>query len=92
MAGKFLEQIKRAREAAQAPTPERAQKPVEEKSDGELEGAVTAARRELLDAQHAELRARELERVSGAEGDDAPQAAGLANILREKQRTKKYWR
>ena len=89
MAGQFLKQIQRAKEAAQAPASTPTEKPVEEMSDEELQQAGTAARRALLDAQHAELREREIARVSPAE---KPQAAGLANILREKQRTKKYWR
>ena len=92
MAGRFLEQIQRAREASQALPPEQANKPISEMSDEELEQAERAARRELLDARHQELRAREIARVSGAEGDAAPQAAGLADTLRGLQKRKRYWR
>jgi hypothetical protein len=92
MAGNFLEQIKRAREAAERPTPEQEQtKPTEQMSGEELEQAITEARRELLDAQHAELREREIARVSGT---TAPEPApSLADVLRAKQRGKRRtWR
>lgn len=91
MAGNFLEQIKRAREAAETPAPEQA-KPTETMTDDELEEAITESRRELLDLQHQELREREISRVAPAEQDRAS-AATLAGILREKQTSKRRtWR
>lgn len=89
----FLDQIKRARDAAQRPAPEQRQpKPIEQMTDAELEEAITAARRELLDAQHAELRERELSRVTPTEQPQASRAS-LAGILREKQAGKRRtWR
>ncbi len=94
MAGNFLEQIKRAREAAEKPAPEQAPtKPTEQMTDDELEDAITATRRQLLDAQHAELRERELARVSGAGSSQAPPAPTLQDVLRDKQRAKRRtWR
>lgn len=58
----FLARLKRAQEAKREPVREIAP---EQMSGEELEDAITAARRELLDAQHAELREREKARVSG---------------------------
>jgi hypothetical protein len=95
MAGNFLEQIKRAREAA-GPAPEHGQaKPTEQMSDPELEEAITTARRDLLDAQHAELREREVSRVPGGSGDlaEPSRASGLAEVLGNLQRQKRRnWR
>jgi hypothetical protein len=89
----FLEQIQRARAAAEAPEPEATAKPTEQMTDDELEEAITASKRELLDAQHAELRERELARVSQSESSQAPAEASLAGVLREKQRKKRRtWR
>lgn len=89
----FLEQIKRAREAAEKPTKATEQeqtKPTEQLTDGELEEAITASRRELLDAQHAELRERELARVSPGSSPPEPSLAGrLQELQRKKRRT---WR
>jgi hypothetical protein len=90
----FLEQIKRARDAAEKPseaTEQATSKPVEQMTDEELEEATTAARRQLLDAQHAELREREIARVSAPSTPEA--APSLADVLREKQRPKRRtWR
>ena len=101
MAGNFLEQIKRAREAADSSRvrpEEKTSKPTEQMTGEELEEAITTARRKLLDAQHAELRERELSRVAGALAEQ-PQAElsgaklTLAGILREKQAGKRRtWR
>jgi hypothetical protein len=92
MAGRFLEQIQAAREAASAPEPEATAKPTEEMTDGELEEAETAARRRLLDLQHAELRERELARVAG-DGEAAGRPTGLREILGGLQRGKRRtWR
>jgi hypothetical protein len=91
----FLDQIKRAREAAEAkpPTPEPETKPTEHMSGEELEAAIDQARRDLLAAQHAELRERELARVSGAGSAQVPAAPTLQDVLRDKQRGKRRtWR
>jgi hypothetical protein len=95
----FLEKIQKAREAAEAkpPAPEQEQaKPTEAMTDAELEEAITEARRALLVAQHAELRGREIARVSPGDSS-ATQAplgkAAFAAVLREKQRKKRRtWR
>ena len=89
---KFLEQIQRAKEASQAPASTPAEKP-EEMSDEELQRAVTAARRELLDAQHAELREREIARVQGRGNHETEQRRTFADVLREaKRNTRRRWR
>ena len=92
----FLEKTQAAAEAARtaetAPT-EAPGKPAEQMSDAELEEAITEARRELLDAQHAELRERELARVAGDSEPTGRRASGLTEVLREKQRKKRRtWR
>jgi len=92
MAGRFLEQIQAAREAASAPEPEAPDKPTEQMSDAELEAAITEARRELLDAQHQELREREIARVAG-DGEATGRPPGLREILGGLQRGKRRtWR
>ncbi len=89
----FLEQIKRASAAAEAPEPEAPGKLIEEMTDEELAEAETAARRRLLDLQRQEVRERELARVAGAEEATGRRASGLAGILGEKQRKKRRtWR
>jgi hypothetical protein len=63
-------------------------------SDEELGEALTQARRDLLDARHAELRERELARVQG-KGTAVPSSSTetLADRLREIQRGKRRtWR
>lgn len=95
MAGNFLEQIKRAREATDRPASEQEQpKPTEQMTDDELEEAIMASRRQLLDAQHAELREREISRVSGAgEAAERPRPSGLAEVLGGLQKKKRRsWR
>ncbi len=65
----FREQLERRRSAAeQAPSPEgdATAKPASEMSDDEISAALAAARREILDLQHEELREREKARVLGA--------------------------
>jgi CBS domain containing-hemolysin-like protein len=95
MAGNFLEQIKKAREAKtseleQEPTEAR---PIEEMNDAELEQAERAARRRLLDLQHQEVRERELARVSASGRSPATPEASLADVLQELQRKKRRtWR
>jgi len=92
MAGRFLEQIQAAREAALAPEPEAPDKPIEAMSDEELAEAETAARRRLLDAQHAELREREIARVAGAE-EATGRPPGLREFLGGLQKHKRRtWR
>jgi hypothetical protein len=88
----FLEQIKRARDAAEKPSEatERETKPIEQMSGEELDEALNKARRDLLDARHAELREREIARVSPA---PPQQATTLQDVLRDKQRGKRAtWR
>jgi hypothetical protein len=61
-------------------------------SDAELEEAITEARRELLDAQRAELREREIARVAGAE-EATGRPTGLREVLGGLQRGKRRtWR
>ncbi len=89
-----MEQIKKAREAAEKPVPgateQEQTKPIEEMSDEELEQAERAAQRRLLDLQHQELREREIARVSPSES--SPEAS-LADRLQELQRGKRRtWR
>ena len=90
----FLEQIKKARAAAEKPVLEATEheqaKPTEQLTDDELEEAITASKRELLDLQHQELREREIARVSPSES--SPEAS-LAGRLQELQRGKRRtWR
>jgi hypothetical protein len=85
-----LEKIQRAREAAEKPVPEATEKPTEAMTDAELEEAITEARRALLVAQHAELREREIARVSP--GESSPEAS-LADVLGSLQKHKRRtWR
>jgi hypothetical protein len=91
----FLEQLERRRSqeasSATSPSPETAS-PIEEMSGEQLDEALNQARRDLLDAQHAQVRALELERVRG-QGTAAPATETLADVLREKQRGKRQtWR
>jgi DNA-directed RNA polymerase specialized sigma24 family protein len=58
----FLDQIRKRQEATKEPEPTEA-KPTEQMTDDELQQALDKARRDLLDAQHAELREREIARV-----------------------------
>jgi hypothetical protein len=92
MAGNFIEQLKKRREATERLAPEQAPtKPTEQMADDELEEALNKARRDLLDAQHAELREREIARVSAPSTPEP--APSLADVLREKQRPKRRtWR
>jgi hypothetical protein len=95
MAGNFIEQIKKRQQAAENPAPEPEQaKPTEAMTDAELEDAITATRRQLLDAQHQELREREIARVQGPSLSDAgEERRTLGDVLREKQRGKRRtWR
>jgi hypothetical protein len=90
----FLDQITRAREAAEKPSEatERETKPIEQMTDAELQEAITINQRKLLDLQHQEIRERELARVSGA-GTSPAATPTLQDTLREKQRGKRRtWR
>ena len=51
-----------------SPEPEAPPKPAAEMTDEELEEGIRKARREILDAQHAELRLREKARVAPEDG------------------------
>ena len=87
MAGTFLRQIERAKEAARTPAPTTA-KPPEEMTDSELEQAVVEAERKVREARIAEVHAA---RDEVAQQQRGPRT--LAGVLREKQRgKKKYWR
>jgi hypothetical protein len=92
----FLEQIKRARDAAEKPNEatERETKPTEQMTDDEIQEALNKARRDLLDLQHQEIRERELAKVQGPsspESDDGRRT--LSDMLRERQITKRRtWR
>jgi len=75
----FLEHLRRKRAEASSveTTAETGSKTTAEMTDGELEAALTAARRELLDAQHEELRIREKARlVPGDAGRTKPRNLG----------------
>lgn len=88
----FLGQLRRAQEAKREPVREIAP---ERMSGEELEDAITAARRELLDAQHAELREREKARVSGERfPGGTPEARGPREPGRQfiPQQRAKHWR
>jgi len=86
----FLAQLKKRQEAVEKPEQEQA-KSTEQMSDAELEEAITATRRQLLDAQHQELREREIARVSGSPSPESEPS--LADVLRERQRGKRRtWR
>jgi DNA-directed RNA polymerase specialized sigma24 family protein len=86
----FLDQIRKRQEATKEPEPTEA-KPTEQMTDDELQQALDKARRDLLDAQHQELREREIARVSGTTTPEP--APSLAGVLREKQRGKRRtWR
>jgi hypothetical protein len=94
----FLENLKRAQAAKTSESEPAEARPTEQVTDDELEEAVAAARRQLLDAQHQELRDREIARVSASGSSpkgvrQAPPEASLADVLREKQRKKRRtWR
>jgi hypothetical protein len=80
----FLEKIQAAAksgEASEATAADPGEKPAspEAMTDEELEAAITTARRDLLDAQHQELREREVSRV--AKAPEAPRASRLAEVL-----------
>ncbi len=99
MAGNFLAQIKQARAAAEKPreaTEQEQTKPTERMTDEELEEALTASRRKLLDLQHRELRDREIARLSEAGGATerrTERASGLAEVLGGLQKRKRRsWR
>jgi hypothetical protein len=92
MAGSFIEQIRKRQAAAKDPEPTEA-KPTEQMTDDELEEALGKARRDLLDAQHAELREREIARVSGTTTPEPAPSPSLADVLRARQRGKRRtWR
>jgi len=82
MAGNFLAQIQRAREATQPARPE--EKPVEEMSGTELDQALIEARREAVAANRA---------VAEAVAAEQTRPPTLAAKLRELQGgKKKHWR
>ena len=75
----FLEHLRRKRaEASSVET-------TAEMTDGELEAALTAARRELLDAQHDALRLREKARMA-PEGSGRTKPRNLGEIFNKSNR------
>ncbi len=62
------------RKAAPEPEP---QKPVDDMSPDELEDAIVGLRRELVEAQREELRARDLTRASAGASAPGPQRRRL---------------
>ncbi len=87
----FIEQLRKRQEAKTSATVAEVAKPTEEMTDAQLEEAITESRRQLLDAQHAELRERETARASTPPSSE-PEPS-LADVLREKQRGKRRtWR
>jgi hypothetical protein len=70
-----------------SPRPQEAQqsKPTAELTDAELEDSLQKARRDLLDAQHAELREREKARVAPEDGG-RPQRRNLGSIFGKNNR------
>jgi hypothetical protein len=88
----FLEQLQRRREQDASPGATTTEKSPQEMSSEELDEALTRARQDLLDAQHAELRERELARVQKPAGEEAGPRS-LSDVLRDKQRDKRRtWR
>jgi hypothetical protein len=89
---RFLEQLQRRQEATAAPSTT-AEKPVEQMSSEELDEALDRARRDLLDARHAELRERELARMQKPASGEGAGPRSLSDVLRNKQRDKRRtWR
>jgi hypothetical protein len=90
----FLEQLER-RSAAEArqnfAEAETDSKPASEMTDDELQRALTESRRELLDAQHAEVRRHAKEQAGVFESPRQPESSGLAEILRTKNK-RPHWR
>jgi hypothetical protein len=81
----FLEQLERRRKQAES-SPVEAEtdaKPASEMTDSEISSALAAARREILDLQHEELREREKARASG--GVDPDRNRPLAEVFRKRQ-------
>jgi hypothetical protein len=92
----FREQLERRRqEAAESgeTTAETGSKPTAGMTDGELEDAARAARRDLLDAQHLEVRrlAKEAAGVHEPPPGRQPETSALAELLRTKDK-RPHWR
>jgi hypothetical protein len=91
----FLEQLERRRKQAESSPVEArtGSKTSAEMTDDELEAALTESRRELLDAQHAEVRrhAKEQAGVSERPPGRQPESSALAEILRTKNK-RPHWR
>jgi hypothetical protein len=94
----FREHLERRRLAAESsPVEARTDaKPASEMTDDELEAALTESRRELLDAQHAEVRRHAKEQAGVSERHrhgQQPESSALAQLLREKKNASKtHWR
>ncbi len=80
----FREQLRRKQEAAESSPVEAnaTAKPASEMTDSEISSALAAARREILDLQHEELREREKARVSG--GVDHEHGRSLPDVFRKR--------
>lgn len=84
----FREQLRRKQEAAES-SPVEAQtgaKPASEMTDSEISSALAAARREVLDLQHEELREREKARVTGQTSGGVVHEQGrpLSDVFRKR--------
>jgi hypothetical protein len=82
----FREQLERRKREASSveTTAETDAKPASEMTDDELEAALTASRRELLDAQHAEVRRHAKEQAGISGGVDPDRNRPLAEVFRKR--------
>ncbi len=81
----FREQLERRRKQAESNpvVVETGAKTTEEMSDDELQQALTESRRELLDAQHAEVRRHAKEQAGISGGVDPDRNRPLAEVFRK---------
>jgi hypothetical protein len=82
----FLDQLRRkqAERDSLETTARTDAKPASEMTDDELEAALTASRRELLDAQHAEVRRHAKEQAGVSGGVDPDRNRPLADVFRKR--------
>ncbi len=86
----FLDQLRRkqAERDSLETTAQTDAKPASEMTDSEISSALTAARREVLDLQHEELREREKARVLGTDrisgGVDPDRNRPLSAVFRKR--------
>ncbi len=76
------------RNRATSPQPEAAPqpKPAAEMTDEELEEGIRKARREILDAQHEELRIREKARLVPGDAPEGTKPRNLGEIFKKNKR------